>query len=328
MDRNYAVILGVLGKPADRFMSGGYKSASPTVFERIQTATTIPLVRGVELIEGAGDDIHPGNKQAVKAALDSAGLTLAAINPNLWGEVQWGRGTVSAPHAAIRRQAVERIKSAMDLAAELNCSYVGIWPGQDGYDYLLEADYQKMYAWWVEGIQEAADHNPDIRLGLEYKPFEPRAHSFIDSATKTLLLLRDIARPNVGMTFDVGHGLYLHENLGEVVALAQREGRLFHVHLNDNYGDWDWDLNFGSAHLYEFIEMLFWIKRTGFDGWFSADLFTYRTDASRSVEESLAWLAAMQEFVERTGLEQFDQFLAAGDPNAVSSFFRKVLFPG
>jgi xylose isomerase len=327
MERNFAVILGVLGKPSDRFMSVGYKTSSPTVFERIQTAARIPLVKGVELIEGAGDDIHPGNKQAVKSALDEAGLELAAVNPNLWGEVQWGRGTVSAPEAAIRRMAVDRIKTAMDLAAELGCGYVGIWPGQDGYDYLLEADYQKMYAWWVEGIQQAADHLPQVRLGLEYKPYEPRAHSFIDSATKALLLLRDIDRPNVGMTFDVGHALYLHENLGEVVALAQREGRLFHVHLNDNYGDWDWDLNFGSAHLYEFIEMLYWIKRTGFSGWYSADLFAYRTDAARSVEESLSWLNAMQDFVDRTSLEQFDRLLEAGDPNEVSRFFRSALFP-
>ena len=91
----------------------------------------------------------------------------------------------------------------MDLAAELDCPYVGQWPGQDGWDYHFEADYQKMYACWVEAMQELADHNPNIKLGLEPKPYEPRAYSFIDTIPKTLLLIHDIDRENVGICLDI-----------------------------------------------------------------------------------------------------------------------------
>jgi xylose isomerase len=328
MDKSrFAAILGVYGKPADRFMAGGYKGAAPDVFERLKLAAAGGLVRGVELIEGEKEDIHSGNYKQVKAAASDLGMSICAINPNLWGEMQWGGGTLGSSDARIRSQAVDRVKRAMDLAAQVDCDYVGIWPGQDGYDYLFEADYQKMYDYWVEGVQQAADSNQAVRLGLEYKPYEPRTHSFLDTTTKTLLVLKDIDRANAGLTMDVGHAMYAHENLGEAVSLAQRWGKLFHLHLNDNYADWDWDLNFGSVHLYDFIEMLYWLKRTGYQGWTSIDIFTYRTEAAASIDESLLWLQAMSDLIDRAGMPAFDELIAASDPIAVSRFMRGLLFP-
>jgi xylose isomerase len=140
-------------------------------------------------------------------------------------------------------------------------------------------------------------------------------------------MLHDIDRPNVGLTLDVGHAMYARENLGETVALSQRQSKLFHLHLNDNYSDWDWDLNFGSVHLFDFIEMIYWLKRTGYTGWYSIDIFAYRLDAASSINDSLSWLEKMLEFVEEAGIEKFDQLLALGDPIAVSEFFRTNLFP-
>lgn len=327
LERKFAAILGIYGKPSDRFMSGGYKSDAPNVFTRIEMASKHGLVRGVELIQGEDADIHPGNKNAVQAALADHGLEVCAINPNLWGEPRWFKGTLGSTDPKIFRQAIDSIKLSIDLAAELHCEYVGLWPGQDGYDYLFEVDYLRLYDQWVQGMQELADYNPAIKLGLEYKPYEPRTHSVISTAPKTLLMLHDIDRPNVGLTLDVGHALYARENLGETVALSQRQSKLFHLHLNDNFADWDWDLNFGVVHLFDFIEMIYWLKRTGYSGWYSIDIFAYRMDAADAIDESLSWLKSMLEFVEDAGTEQFDQFLVSGDPLLVSEFFRKNLFP-
>jgi sugar phosphate isomerase/epimerase len=325
-ERKFAAIIGVYGKPSDRFMAGGYKPEAPDVLSRIQMAARRGLVRGVEFTMGEDDDIHQANKKAVQSALADHNLSVCAINPNLWGEPRWYKGTLGSTDPLIYEQALDQIKSAMDLAAELNCEYVGLWPGQDGYDYLFEVDYLKLYDQWVLGMQALADYNPAIKLGLEYKPYEPRTHSLIGTCPKTLLMLGDIDRKNVGLTLDVGHALYAHENLAEAVALSQRQGKLFHMHLNDNFADWDWDLNFGAVHLFDFIEMVYWLKRTAFDGWYSVDIFPYRVDGQASVDESLLWLEKILEFVESTGLERFDQFLADGDPLAVSKFFRESLF--
>ncbi len=322
----FAAILGVYGNPADRFMTRGYRDSAPGVLERIEVAGKQGLIQGVELIEGPDSELNRASKAKIQPALNEYGLQVCSVNPNLWGEAAWFKGTIGAADPKTRRAAIDRVKSAMDLAAEMNCDMVGIWPGQDGYDYLLEVDYQCMYEWWVKGIQECADHNPAVRLGLEYKPYEPRTHSFISTNAKTLLLLNDIDRQNAGVVFDVGHSLYAHENLGEVVALSQMRKKLFHLHLNDNFADWDWDMNFGSVHLLDFIEMLYWLERTQYSGWYSIDIFPYRTEGAASVGESILWLQKLMGLIERLGMDRLTQLVEAGDPIQVSRFFRENLF--
>jgi xylose isomerase len=122
--------------------------------------------------------------------------------------------------------------------------------------------------------------------------------------------------------------MYAHENLGEAVSLAQRWGKLFHIHLNDNYADWDWDLNFGAVHLMDFLEMIYWLKRTNYAGWYSVDIFPYRTVGAASVDESLAWLETMMDLVERAGMERLSELIACEDPIETSRFLRQMLFPG
>ena len=67
-----------------------------------------------------------------------------------------------------------------EAALKLGCDLINLWPGQDGYDYPLQADYRqetpldrwRRCARWREPI-------PDIRFALEYKPKEPRTHSYL-----------------------------------------------------------------------------------------------------------------------------------------------------
>ena len=283
----FAAILGVYGKPADRFMTVGYKEDAPGAVALIDLAGRQGLVEGIELGFGEADDLNVRTKADIKAALEHNGLTLCSVDPNLWGERRWGKGTLGAADAKIRLQALDHIRRAMDMAAELGCDFLNLWPGQDGFDYLLEVDYQQSFQCWVEGMQILADHNPQMRLGLEYKPFEPRTHSTISTYSKTLLITNAINRANVGITFDVGHSLYTKDNLGEVVAITQLQKKLFHLHINDNYSDWDWDMNFGSVHLYDFLEMFYWLKRTAFKGWAAVDIFAYRTPGAESVAENI-----------------------------------------
>ncbi len=325
-NQKFATILGVYGKPSDRFMRGGYKTSAPNVFERLKIAGQQELVSGVELVQGEHNDVNRQNYQEVRLAVQDNGLEVCSLNPNLWGEIQWARGTLGSRSDSIRQQAIERVKEAMELAAELNCPAVGIWPGQDGYDYVFEEDYERLYDCWVSAMQECADYNPGIKLSLEYKPYEPRTHSTIDTAPKTLLMIADIDRPNVGMVLDVGHALVQHENLGDVVHLAQRKKKLFHLHLNDNYSDWDWDMNFASVRLFEFIEMLYWLERGGYKGWYAIDIFAYRVDGPASVYESLSWLETLLRFVEQNGQQAFTSLIEQNDPIATSRFFRQALF--
>ena len=317
-----SAILPNYNKPTDRFTSYGDESYS--VLEQIEICANQGITKGVEtlMIDGPGF-INTKNVKDVRSALEHNGITLCSLIPYTFGG-EFVKGSLGASDEKTRRKAIDLVKQCMDLAAELDCPYVGQWPGQDGWDYHFEADYQKMYACWVEAMQEVADHDPHIKLGLEPKPYEPRAYSFIDTIPKTMLLIHDINRENVGICLDVGHSMYAHENLGEMVALAGK--RLFHLHLNDNHNDADWDMPFGSVHFIGLVELVYWLKRTGYDGWHSVDIFPYRTDPKESVLESLKWIDAIYALAEKAGQKHLDALIQKNDGVACLTFFRELMF--
>jgi xylose isomerase len=319
-----SVILPNYGTPSDRFAD--YGGTSPDIFRMIEICGKQGVAKAVELIMGDTPiGVNKGNMKEVKAALNDYDIQPIAILPNTWGG-DFIKGSLGNADPQLRLKAIDLVKSAMDLAAEMDCPYVGQWPGQDGWDYYFDVDYQKIYEWWVEGMQELADFNPNLKLGIEPKPFEPRSYSFLDTPVKTLLLMRDIDRKNVGLTLDIGHSLYGHESLGEVVALAQMDGKLFHLHMNDNYGEMDWDMAFGSVHFIGLIEFIYWLKRTNYDGWHSIDIFPYRTDPAETVLESLKWIEAMYGLVEKAGMQNLDALIHTGDGVAMMRFFRELIF--
>jgi len=319
----FSVILPNYLTPLDRFTS--YGGEVKGAVELIDLCGKQGVFQGVEmLLDDGPTGINPKNKAEVKAALEHNGLKLAGILPITWSE-EFAKGSLSSPDPKVRRKALDLVKQTMVLADELGSDYVGQWPGQDGWDFYFEVDYQKQYECWVTGMQELADYNPQIRLGIEPKPFEPRAYSFIDTTHKVLLLIKDIDRKNVGVTLDIGHSLYGHESLAEAVALAQMDQRLFHLHLNDNYGEMDWDLPFGSVHFIGLAEFFYWLKRTNYDGWHSVDIFPYRTDPAETVLESQMWMQAIYDLVDRAGDQQLEGLIQKSDGVAMQRFFRQLI---
>ena len=327
----YSVILNNYQRPSDRFMAGGYamQPDTRTTTDLIDLAGRQGLAQGIELIMNenpAGFGIGTHNQKEVKAALDANGLAMAGILPNIWGDPAFQNGTLGSTDARTRRASIDLIKRTIDVVAACGSEYVGLWPGQDGFDYLFEADYQRMWAGWVEGMQELADHNPAIRIGLEPKPDEPRGYSLINSVSKALVMIGDIGRDNVGVCLDIGHSLYSRENIAEAVALVQgHKNRLFHLHMNDNHNTADLDMIFGSVRTIEFIEMFYWLRRTGYTHFMSVDLFAYRTDAERSVAEAIHWMQGFDAFIDRVGIEALSGLIARQDPTVTTSFMRQQL---
>jgi xylose isomerase len=321
---NFSVILSNYNIPLDRFAT--YGEAPKSAVDLIKICGEQGIARGVEMLAGDGiAELNQGNYKEVKATLQTYGLELAAILPITWSG-KLAKGSLSNPDPNLRRCAIDIVKRAMDLASEMGCSYVGQWPGQDGWDFYFEVNYQHAYEWWVAGMQELADYNPQIKLGIEPKPYEPRSYSFIDNNMKVLLLTRDIDRKNVGLTLDIGHSMYGHESIAEAVALAQMEEKLFHLHINDNYGEMDWDMPFGSVHFIGLIEFFYWLRRTNYQGWHSVDIFPYRTDPAETILESFRWMQAIYDLVEEAGMEKLGGLIQASDGVSTQRLFREMLF--
>ncbi len=319
---NFAVILGNLGNTCDRFLSTGYKDQPPKE-EMFRQAASIEGVSGIELV--GTWDITSRNVTEIKQLLERNNLKCASIIPDHFAQKRWGNGAFTSRDSAIRRQAIDETKAMMDAAAELGCGMLNLWPGQDGYDYCFQGDFRRARDYLVEGVVECADYRPDIRLALEYKLKEPRTHSYMARAADTLLIAMDTRCDNVGVTIDTGHAMMAYENVAESIALLMRYGKLYHMHFNDNYRYWDDDMIVGSVHLMEYVEMLYWLHKLDYQGWYSMDQYPYREDGRDAINESIRFLDGLWRRMEEFGLERFDALLQEGSATRTSAAMREFL---
>jgi sugar phosphate isomerase/epimerase len=321
VQRRYAVILGNLGNTRDRFCDA-YKD-NPASAEMLERAARIPHVSGIELV--GTWDIRPGTVREMSRALEDLGLECVSIIPDLFTQAIYGKGSYSHPDRSVRRQAIDYTKSMCNIARELRCPLLNLWPGQDGYDYLLCADYASGRQWMCDAIAEIAAAYPDLRFSLEYKSKEPRTHCYVARMADTLLLAQETGLPNVGVTIDTGHAFVGGEVVGEAVVLARRTGnRLFHMHFNDNFVSTDDDMIVGAVHTVCYLETLYWLDRCGYDGWFSMDQYPYREDAAGAIGESILWLQQFSEIVD-ANRPAIDALVAGQDAVATSRFLRSAL---
>jgi xylose isomerase len=213
----------------------------------------------------------------------------------------------------------------MEWAKQLNCEVIDLWFGQDGFDYPLQADYPKAWSLLIEGVTECADHLPEVKIVIEYKPKEPRTHCFVATVGKTLLLLEKVNKPNVGAMIDVGHALMGYENAAESAALLQYFGKkLFYMHFNDNWRYWDDDMTVGSVHTIETLELLYWLDHLDYHGWYALDIFPYREDGIKAANESIRWIKGLFGVIERISRERIAEVIASSDAMAMSALMREA----
>ncbi|MDF2837854.1 MAG: Xylose isomerase protein barrel [Paenibacillus sp.] len=324
MSNKYAVILGNLGNTCDRFLSSGYKE-QPDKETMIRQAAEIPGIQGVELV--GSWDITEANADEIGSLLHRYGLKCVSIIPDLFGHKRWGRGSFSAKEEEVRAAALEETMRAAEIARKLGCGLINIWPGQDGYDYPLQADYLQERAWLTEGLTQVCRAYPDLRFSLEYKCKEPRTHSYLARAADTLLMAGAVGLPNAGVTIDTGHAIMAGENMAEsAVMLQQAGGKLFHMHFNDNYRAWDDDMIVGSIHLAEYIELLYWLRMTGYEGWYSMDLYPYREDGQGAVRESVAFLQGVESMLDERAIEEIRELVREGNAVRSTAWLRNRIF--
>jgi len=326
-DPRYSVILSNVGSAcSDRFMSGGY-GQQLSIEEQFERAAEIDSVKGVELIANA--HISSKNIELIRENLQRTQLKLVSIIPDHFGQKKWGKGAFSSKDSQIRRDAVAHTKEMIDIAKELDCDLISLWPGQDGYDYYFQADFIEERGWFEEGVKECSRYNKDIKIAIEYKPKEPRTRSFPSNVYSTLLMVNEINEPNCGVTIDFGHALVAYENVAESVAVLKKYGdRLFHIHMNDNYTFWDDDMIVASVHTIQYLEFLYWLEKTEYKGWISMDQYPYREDGKEAVSESIEWLKALNQSINRLGKDVIENLIKKGDATLTSKTLRKLLLGG
>jgi len=323
--KKYSIILGNLGNTCDRFLSSGYKETLDKN-TMLQQASRINGVTGIELV--GTWDIDEKNVNEMNEKLRENNFKCVSIIPDLFSQKKWGKGALTSLDKNIRQEAVDHVIKMIDIAKEMDCQLINLWPGQDGYDYPLCSDYITARKWFIEGVRKCAEYakNKGVKIALEYKLKEPRTHSFLARVSDSLLMTEHINLDNVGVCIDTGHAFLAYENVGESIAMLKFFGdRLFHMHFNDNYSVWDDDMIVGSIHLVEYFEILFWLEKTRYHNWISMDQYPYREDGFGAIRSSVLFLQKLQKILDTVGFDSVEELIQKNDPVETSQFIREYL---
>lgn len=313
MKMQHCVQVGILGRYGDRFTE---YQPSRTLTERIGAVAKIPGASAVELVYPF-DFEDPA--QTRKLVTD-ANLVVAAVNLNVKTDPVWRYGSFTAPDPAVRERAVSDLKTAMDLSADLGANLVTVCPLIDGWDYNFQADYEKQWAWLIAGIREAASSRVDVRVSIEYKPFEARSSIIVRDIGTTLHLCDRVGLPNVGVTMDIGHALIAGETPAMSAAMANSAGRLFYVHFNDNNRLWDWDMVPGAVNLWDMVETLFYLDRMEWSGWLSYDVFTKHGDPVEAFASTIRSMEALEALTEKLGRQKLQELIDGSSPAQTAEY--------
>lgn len=322
-DIRFSANVNTFNACADRYVLSGYGERM-TTDQLIQAATRVEGLSGLEVV--GFWHVNDDNVAQVNRRIHDAGFEVTCVTPDIWASAKWGRGSLASNDPAVRRDAINEVKKSMEWARQMDCKVVDLWFGQDGYDYPFQADYLSAWNRLIEGTIECAEHLPDVNLVVEYKPKEPRAHCFIGTVGKTLLLLERVNMPNVGAMIDVGHALMAYEVTAESAAMLHYFGnKLFYMHFNDNWRLWDDDMTVGSIHTIELLELLYWLDRMAYDGWYALDIFPYREDGVKAANESIRWIRGLHGLLDKMGRERIASVIASGDAMEGSAMIREAL---
>ena len=319
MERKYSIITGFMGKVQDRFID--YQPARP-MEEMVEMAAKVKGCKGLEVV-------YPQNftdPVKVKELLDAYGLKVSTVNLNVKGDQVFRFGSYSSPYKASRDASLKMLKEAMDAAAILGCNMVTTAPLNDGVDYPFELDYIRAFNDCADVLREGAAHRPDVKLSLEYKPSEPRVHCMFSNAGKMAALCEKIGLDNVGVTLDIGHALYAGEVPADSLCFLSEMKRLFYIHVNDNFRNWDWDMLPGSVNLWDYVEFAMYMKRVGYDGWITADVFPQRHDPIKIMTQTFEWMDFIFDLADKLNIEELTQMMNEKDGLDIIAHVRDTIF--
>ncbi len=285
----------------------------------------LSIEQRLDIAAGLGDDglvgleahypneVNESNLDLWKDFAGQTGIRLITVIPLLFWDEHFEWGSLSNPIRAHRQAAIERTRQALELNRDLDTDFAIVWPGIDGYENPLGIDFASMRARFADGLAEAMDAVPGVRIAFEPKPYEPRGRILFGTTPEGVLLGRQVEAQltNPGNTAlladghalccmnpEIGHVLMGHEDLAYAFSWPLSEARLAHSHWNSQpLGNYDQDLNVGVVSPEQLEALLYTLKMHGYSGHFGIDINPERIPVDTAIRISMDAIRAANDRV-------------------------------
>jgi L-rhamnose isomerase/sugar isomerase len=268
-----------------RFKVFKQPAAASTPFEKVADAAQVHKFTGVApsvALHIPWDKVDDYGELSRYAA--SLGISLGAINPNLFQDDDYKLGSLCHPKAAVRRKAIDHMLECIEIAETVGSDDLSLWLA-DGTNYPGQDSFRARKHRLIESLQEVYEAMPEtMRLLVEYKFFEPAFyHTDIGDWGMALMVAQKLGE-RAQVLVDLGHHP-LGTNIEQIVGLLLDEGRLGGFHFNDKKFADD-DLVSGSIKPYQ----LFLIFNQLIDGERDPDVemnVAYMLDQSHNIKPKI-----------------------------------------
>jgi len=187
----------------------------------------------------------------VKKMLDDEGLVAEFVAPRLWFAPETIDGGYTNNSAKLRQYAIDRTKTAIEIANYLDTNSMVIWLAREG-TYIRESKVARKQVLQIrDALNEFLNYDSRLRILIEPKPNEPVDSAIISTighAVGMSYMTDDPAR--VGVLLETAHSLLAGLDPSDDMGYALAHDKLWSVHLNDQGGlKFDQDKSFGSNNL-------------------------------------------------------------------------------
>jgi xylose isomerase len=337
LDLKFSAGIWFFSPPFSRFHAKYQPDLS--IEQRLEIAATLRKDGLVALEAHYPNEINPENAALWRQFARETGIRLVTIVPLLFWDTQFEFGSLSSPIASARRAAVQRTIEAFRLNLEFDTDFAVVWPGIDGYENPFGLDFTAARDRFADGLAEALDAVPGVRVAFEPKPYEPRGRILYGTTPEGVLLgrqvesklrapanrkLLDEGHKLVCMNPEAGHVLMGFEDLPYALSWPLSEGRLAHTHWNSQpLGNYDQDLNVGVVAPEQLEAALYTLKLHGYRGHFGIDINPERMPVDVALRISMDALRAANDRI--NGLDHEAILFAANHPDRCRGWLESYL---
>jgi L-rhamnose isomerase/sugar isomerase len=243
------------GNSGTRFKVFGQPGVARDPYEKLEDAAQVHRYTGVAprvSLHIPWDLVDDYDKLAAHAA--DLGIRIGAVNSNLFQDDDYRLGSLTHADPAVRRKAIAHHAQCVDVMRATGSTDLKVWL-PDGTNYPGQDDLRARQDRLADSLQQIyAMLDPDMRMLLEYKFFEPYFYAMDIPDWGTSLVHCLALGEQATVVLDTGHHAP-GTNIEFIVMQLLRAGRLGAFDFNSrNYADDD--LIVGSADPFQLFRIL------------------------------------------------------------------------
>ena len=270
-------------------MKTGFSTNAFTKFSLLETIEIISDVgyEGLEIVADTPHAFLPLSNEKLKqirSSLENRKLLVSNINANTvlgWnlenGNDEKFEPSLSNKNETLRKWRVGYTKKAIEVAAELSAPSVCITSGIKNTE-IFENEMTQINKSLSE-ILEFAEKN-SILICMEYEP-----GLLIEKSQDVFEVSKNFK--NLGLNLDTCHVEVSNEDFSKVI--HKFKDKIFHTHISDCKNSIHYHLIPGYGEI-DFVKIYSNLKEINYDGFLTAELYTYAEKPREAASESFIFL--------------------------------------